>query len=845
MTKSPIRHDMTPSEQWALHDERPPDNSAGIGAFWAILVRNRLLILACAIIMTGAVAFYSFRQTPVFDASTSIRIQNREPNLPDIYRTVLTGAAANELGTEMEVLGSRALKEDAAAILALQLYVTEPTRVARAELLHNISVTPNATLAEYRLVRRPDNRFGIFLADSTKPLSLSGPDGTVHLPGVSFALTPAASRLEEIGVGVQSLADAVGRLDAVSVSQPERTANILTLSYSDTDSLIVREVPNLIATRYLARRQKSESAEAGSTAQFLRDQLGRVSSELAQAEEAFRSFREREHVLDPTVETSSGVSRLITKESERSSLEAERQALSKSLAEIDTAHVSPGGPSPYRRLIGLPFLLRNEAASALLNALVTAENEKAALVSATPKDPDMRVLQARIAALEEQLQSITKTYLQGLSNQVGSLDATLGTYGRELNTIPRKQLEYARLDRNVKSLEAVYNLLQGRLNEAEIAVAVRDASIQVLDSAVTPTAPSSPRPILDMAAALAVGLMLGIGVAFAREYRDKSVHSRHDVLVATGVPVLGLIPRIPKAHGRIALITGRRKLGSGDPSHRRTGNGRRGRSDKFTFLATRPQLIEAAPGSEHSLIARSTSSGLELTVAEWTNMVAEAYGLLVANVTFARTAPPTKVVVITSPLAEDGKTTCAVNLAITLALRGSKTILVDADLRRGVVHMALGGDRAPGLSEVLSRSHPVAEAIRTIKVGEHGGMLHFLTTGSVPPNPSVLLESAGFTALIERLKTEFDNVIIDSPPVNIISDASILGLAADGVLVVARSGVTESAALTHAVEQLSRVGVSLLGIVLNDIDFRREAGYDSSYRGYSAASQYLSASPES
>jgi capsular exopolysaccharide synthesis family protein len=220
-------------------------------------------------------------------------------------------------------------------------------------------------------------------------------------------------------------------------------------------------------------------------------------------------------------------------------------------------------------------------------------------------------------------------------------------------------------------------------------------------------------------------------------------------------------------------------------------------------------------------------------------MVAEAYGLLIANVTFAR-ATPTKVLVITSPLAEDGKTTCAVNLAITLAMRGSKTLLIDADLRRGVIHTALGADRSPGLSDVLSRSFPVDQAVRAVKVGDQGGLLHYLTTGPVPPNPSVLLESSDFRAMVQRMKAEFDYVIIDSPPANIISDASILGHAADGVLVVARSGVTESTALSHAVEHLTRVGVPLLGVVLNDIDFKRDVGYDASYRAY-AANQYLSA----
>jgi capsular exopolysaccharide synthesis family protein len=206
----------------------------------------------------------------------------------------------------------------------------------------------------------------------------------------------------------------------------------------------------------------------------------------------------------------------------------------------------------------------------------------------------------------------------------------------------------------------------------------------------------------------------------------------------------------------------------------------------------------------------------------------------VTNISFARTQPPTKVVVITSPVAAEGKTTCAVNLAITLALRGSKALLVDADLRRGVVHALLGAERSPGLSEVLARNLPVRDAVRSIKVGDQGAQLHFLPTGRVPSNPSALLESPAFQAMIQQLRDEYDTIILDAPPVNIISDASILGLNADAVLMVARSGVTDAAALRYGVEQLTRVGVPLLGVVLNDIDFKREAMYDPSYRSYTA-----------
>jgi len=807
-----------------------------VSIYWGVLVRHRLLILGCTLLVAAAVGVYTYRQTPLFSASASLRIQNRQPNLPDIYRDVSVGGSGSEMATELQVLGSRALKEAAARELALQVRLVEPARVSRDQLLANIQVPAESLVAEYRLSRGADGRFAVFAEDSSKPITVSDSNRRVQLPGLSFDLTPAAVKYDQLVVDVSSLAEAVEALSGATVEQPSRDADILTLSYSDPDSLIARRVPNSITAQYVARRKDLEHSEAASTAKFLREQLQRVSSELAGAEEEFRGYKERNQVLDPEVQTSSEVNRLITKEAERSALEAERQALQRSLAEIDSAGTQPGSPPSYRQLIGLPFLLRNEAASALLTALVSAENELAGHVSAKAADPDVRELTAKITALQDQLRTITQTYLQGLSNQVAALDSTLGSFGRELRAIPGKQLTYARLDRNVKSLVAVYDLLESRLKEAEIAAAVEDASVQVVDSAVTPLAPSSPQPLINLAAGLGVGLMLGVGMACIREYRDRSVHSRQDVLLATGVPVLGLIPRLPKSRGRVPLIAARQRKKSLPPPGADPGKRRPNGRDNYTFLGSVPV---GAPEDDHGHVLRRDDVGspVELSISQWTNALAEAYSLLLTSITFARSAPPSKSVVITSPLAGDGKTTCAVNLAITLALRGSRPLLMDVDLRRGVIHSALGGERSPGVSEILSNKVSFEEAVRTVKVGEHG-TLHYLATGSIPANPTALLQSSELPTLLARLTAEYDMVVIDSPPANIISDATVLGLNADVVLVVARAGMTDSAALTFAAEQLTRLGVPLFGVVLNDIDFQKDSVYDPTYRSY-GASDYL------
>jgi polysaccharide biosynthesis transport protein len=838
VTTPPTRYEFRPERGLPL-DPGGAQEDLKLGEIWAGLLRNRWVILGCTILGLAGGVGYTSRVTPVYDAFVTIRIQERQLNLSEIYHTMNTGIAGSDLGTEMEVLGSRALREDAAKMLGLQVQLLGQPRVSRQELLQDIVVAPDAAEAVYRLVRRSDGRFGIFVGDSTRLAGASGADGTVKLPGVTFTLKPKASEYDRLAIGIQSFSAAADGLSGgLWITQPRRDAYIVTLGYTSPDPLLARDIANAITASYMARRQSNRTAEATSTVKFLQEQLGRVNSELAAAEDLFRSFQERQRVLDPKVETSSEVARLVLKESERSGVESEREALARSLADIEaSAALEPGSPSPYRRLIGLPFLLRNQAASALLSSLISAENDRAALVGRTARDPDVEVLTARIQDLEKQLHSITTTYLAGLNNQVGSLNTALGRFQRELDAIPGKQLQFARLDRRVKALEEVHGLLEGRLKEAEIAEAAKDASVQIVDTAAAPTGPSSPDAFVNGLVALALGILVGLLAAIVREYRDKSVHTRKDIVLATGVPVLGLIPRISRTNGRVALITEKLRLSPGTPARAKTSS----KGGGYTFLTAMPAATDHGPSGPYTTPTMGqTQPSVHLKLSGWGQGVAEAYGLLQTNLAFAHSGPPIKVVVVTSPLAEDGKTTCATNLAITLALRGSKTLLIDADLRRGLVHAAFDAPRGPGLSEVLSRSAPPSEVIRTVRVGPENAELHFLTTGALPMNPSGLLESS-FEALLATVRERFDCIIIDSPPVNIISDASVLGLHADGVLVVARSGVTQSGALAYATEQLRRVGVLVLGVVLNDIDFRREAGYDASY-SYYADSRYLTAS---
>jgi capsular exopolysaccharide synthesis family protein len=329
--------------------------------------------------------------------------------------------------------------------------------------------------------------------------------------------------------------------------------------------------------------------------------------------------------------------------------------------------------------------------------------------------------------------------------------------------------------------------------------------------------------------------MLGVVLAFLKEYMDKSVHTRSDVAAATGLPVLGLIPRIPRSAKRLAVI-GERKVAQPDAATpprslppAPNGAGRPGRS-AYTFLGPLAPGEEGTNGNGTPM-APAQQRVQRMAINGIGTAIAEAYGSLQTNMLHSRPDKPVQAVVFTSAQPDEGKTTTAVNLALSLSHRGTKVLLVDADLRMGTVHSIFGVAREPGLSDVVRGAIPLEHAFREVQV-DQGGTLHYLTTGTLPANPSGMLASRELHDFLEYLRQIYDTIILDSPPVNMMTDAALLGGVTDGVVIVARAGVTHSDALGFAMEQLSHVRVHVLGVVLNDIDFRRDVTYDAAYRYY-------------
>ncbi|HET7457965.1 MAG TPA: polysaccharide biosynthesis tyrosine autokinase [Gemmatimonadaceae bacterium] len=770
----------------------------------------RLVALATGVTMVSAVAITAWLPR-TYQSTATIRIDDRARTLPAL--DALRGLdQESDVGAEMAELSSRSVAEEVADSLALR--VTASARggrrgdalLARGALLRVLGATRDDDTLAFRLTRRGDGSYVVRAMPRGDSIATARPGVPVHAGEITFAVVPgAAERAPVIDVAVIAFDDAVDAMrKRLRVVRPARESNLVTVSYTSHDPLMARDVPNAVVTRFIDRRLSARQAETRATARFLRDQVDRMSGQLATAEEKLRDFRERANVVDLPEQGRAEVGGVAQLAAQRNVTDAERASLAKLLESAqaaDRAGRDPAAPSPYRALVAFPTLFRNRAASELLASLAAAEDRRAELLTRrTPVDPDVQQVTTRVHELEEQLRTLTTTYLSGLTNEVGALDSTLSTSRRELSRYPATQLQLARLERNASRIAEVSTLLQTRLKEAEIAESAGDASVRFTDPAALPRRPASPKPLLNLVLAAITGLGLGVAMALAREAVDRRVRTRAQLQSLTGTAVLGLVPRV-RAHA----LPGSRHLRLG------SGAGRR------ALRSPGPDAVDAS----------------------WPVIV--AFQRIATNIAFARRDDSVRVLLLTSPLPGEGKTTVSANGAITMARAGRRVVLVDADLRRAMLHSLFGIQRSPGLAEVLREERPLAACCRRVDAGG-AGTLDVLPAGLASDDPTATLTPGAVQRTLERLREAYDLVIIDSSPINVVADAALLATHADGVILVARAGVTTGADVAFAMEQLWQVGAPLLGTVLNDIDLERDASYDGAYRYYGSKSAYSTAS---
>ncbi len=364
-----------------------------------------------------------------------------------------------------------------------------------------------------------------------------------------------------------------------------------------------------------------------------------------------------------------------------------------------------------------------------------------------------------------------------IDKQINRLEVQMKSDNKKITELPETQQVILRLSRDVQVNSELYTTLLNHLQTIKVAKAGTVGDVRVIDHAVLPRLPVRPRKVLIVAISMILGLILGIVLALVRKAMSRGVEDPDIIEKHLNVPVYATVP-----HSNI-----QKKL-----SVRKGKNN----AEEFSVLA----------------------------VEDIEDMAIESLRSLRTTLHFAFLEAKNNIIMITGPSPGIGKSFISTNLAFVLANTGKKILLIDGDLRKGYINKTLGLKRENGLSDLISNNISIEEAIRTIETTE--GNIDFIPTGDFPPNPSELLLHERFDNLLEHLSDQYDQIIIDSPPILAVTDSCIIGRLASVTLMVVKAGVHPLRELEQSVKRLKQNDVNIKGIVFNDLSASASAyGY--------------------
>lgn len=582
----------------------------------------------------------------------------------------------------------------------------------------------------------------------------------------------------------------------------EGTTNIINITVTSGDPKKAARIANLVSEKYMEENTLLRNKQIYEAKRFIEEQLKIVGEKLKRSEEALNEFKRNRDIVSITDEQRLALEKFSDLEKDLEKLNRETKETKYNLTLLESGEVIPGDQT-------LRFFTDEDVTRSFISKL----NQKLGdlylkrdnlLIGSTPKHPEVKELDAQIAIVRSEMIAHLKSKHNSLIQKRDFLSSELKKLRGSTSLLPSTALELSRIEREVKINQDLFSLLKTKYQEALIKEAEKVEEVSIIKRATEPrVAQNPPKVFLNTVLGLIIGIILGLVFAFIFESLDTSIGTLEDVEEFLDIPVMGAIPN----------------LNTDNVDHYLRG--------KYNLK------------TDHGLeIYRSLISHFIPN-----SVVAESYRSLRTNAIFISTANSLKSVMITSASMNEGKTTTAINLAITLAQIGKRVLLVDVDLRSPNIHYYFGLDKDPGFSDVIlgnSSWKDVGRSITDIMMGEINvedimvtpGMdnLNIITSGTLPAHPAEFLNSPIVPELIKEISENYDFVIFDAPPVLPVADPIILGSKVDGVFMVYKVGIISRYALKRAKLLLENVGAKVLSTVLND--FKPEASPDFFHGSY-------------
>ena len=561
------------------------------------------------------------------------------------------------------------------------------------------------------------------------------------------------------------------------------------------------KMANAVANSYRIENITARNRIVMEARRFVEDQLAALEKQLNDSEEALRAFKEREGQVFLTDEAKAALDAFTKLEEEYNAVLRRKDEATKQIAALskpDSRSTAQG-----ERV----FTEETHSQLSTLNSklLELLQERSTLLINYTPEHQHVKEVDQKIADIKAEMVRELNYKLKTMSDREAALKVQIDLYRNRYLAFPKATIKMSRLERDVKVNSDLYATLKVKHQELLIKSAEQIEEVTIIAPAVTPTAPiNAPNTELNLMVGSLMGVFLGIVLAFARESFDTSIGTIEGVEEFLKVPVLGVIPQF---------------------------------DDK--------ELMEAARAALPPNTSPDVLEGFSklICLIDPKSVLTESLRSLRTNIQFASLDRRVKTVLFTSAGLGEGKSTCVINLAITLALEGQRVLLVDADLRRPIVHQRLGIDREPGLADALRGSVPWRKVVRSatdLMLGNMGAdrvmnspgldNLFVVTSGSATNNPSEFLNLARIKALVSELQEDYDMILFDTPPILPVTDAVAFSSRVDGTILVYQVGRIGRNALKRAKFLLDHAQANIMGVVLTNV--KSEVAPESSYYRY-------------
>lgn len=577
--------------------------------------------------------------------------------------------------------------------------------------------------------------------------------------------------------------------EAVSIS-PVRKTQLVKVSVDSESAEMARVAANAMAQQFIESQLDAKVEVTQQAAGWLSDRLGGLKAKLEASERKLQQYREDNDLVD--VE---GVDTLVAKEIDQIT-EALVEARARRLELQGTyEQLQSLGALNYDNLSSLPSIISNPVVVNLRDAETQAELKVSELKKRYgPLHPKMIAAESDLEAVRESVltqmkriaTSIESNYLVAQSKE-NSLEKALRNSKSDVRNLNRTEFTLSEYQREVRTNRQLYEAFFNRVSETSATGDLQTANARVVDPAIKPVVPVKPNKKLIVLLALVVSGMFGVALAFLLDILDSTIKNLDDVERKLDVPMLGLLPLVGK------------KQDAGDAE----------------------QMVRAFVG-------------------EGMDGFRESVRTLRTGLTLASMEQPASVILVTSSVPSEGKTTTSTNIAEAFG-QMEKTLLIDCDMRRPSVAKKLGlAPNVPGLSNAVAYPDMLDECIQSRP--ELG--IDVISAGPIPPNPLELLGSKNFRDILDTLRGRYQRIIIDSAPMQAVSDALYLSTLVDGVVYVVKADATKDKLAQDGLGKLDNNNARVLGVVLNQVNIDREAKYADSYSGYYDVYGYSSKSAE-